>query len=579
MESVAPQFFDGAFGTYYFSLTGDFGPCEMANLSNPGIVKEIHRAYLQAGSRLVKTNTFSASPATIPVEAKLRDVIAAGWELACEAAGEYGARVFADIGVNDGANAAEDYCAVAGFFLELGATDFLFETLSSFEEILPALQMIRQRVPKAQIYVSFAAAQDGYTKRGLYYRELLRQAMACDAVDAAGLNCVCGPSHMVGLLQDAGPMPKPLLAMPNSGYPSKLNGRVVFEDNAEYFAYRLAELYKAGADILGGCCGTTPKHIEAGIQAVRSAKRPKRTAAEGMPAKMPAEQGRMAGKHKQIAVELDPPLDADCDFLIGAAKTLRQAGVDLITVADSPLSRARADSIMTAAKIKRETGVEVMPHICCRDKNHIALKGGLLGAAFEGIHQVLVVTGDPPMQSDLRRNAGVFSFNSYDLISFIVGMNAQVFAQKPFLVGGALNVNAVNFESELKRAKLKLEKGASMLFTQPIFSDLAVENFLYARKALSCRLFAGILPVAGYKNALFLLNEVSGIEIPAEVLEALKDQPPEKAAEISVAYSTGIIKRVYHAADGFYIMTPLRKTNIVVGLMEQIRRMENDSDR
>lgn len=249
----------------------------------------------------------------------------------------------------------------------------------------------------------------------------------------------------------------------------------------------------------------------------------------------------------------------------------------MITVSDSPLSRARADSLMIAAKIRREVGIEVLPHLCCRDKNHIALKAGILGAALEGINRVLVITGDPPVQSNMR-NPGVFSFNSFDLISFIASMNTDLFSGRPFLIGGALNVNAANFPVELKRARKKIARGAGMLFSQPIFSEQAVKNFLLASRELDCALFAGILPVAGYRNALFLVNEVSGIEIPDAVMQSLKDKTPAQAAEISIAYSAGILEQVYDAADGFYIMTPLKRVDIVRGLIERIHRREEQEE-
>ena len=184
---------------------------------------------------------------------------------------------------------------------------------------------------------------------------------------------------------------------------------------------------------------------------------------------------------------------------------------------------------------------------------------------------VLAVTGDPMPASD--RAGGVFSFNSFNLISFISGMNQEVFQDTPIEVGGALNINALNFSAELERARRKLDRGASMLFSQPIFSDQAVENFLRARRELDCRLYAGILPVAGYKNAVFLLNEVSGIEIPDQVIQSLKDKHRQDSAEISIQYSLGILRRVYDAADGIYIMTPLRRVDIVQGLIHEIGRL------
>lgn len=581
MRFDRPLLFDGAFGTYYFSKTGDEAPCELANLTAPQTVLEIHQEYAAAGCGALKTNTFAVNPASISDSARLDEVIAAGWSLAQRAAQATGARVFADIGGISSDTAAEDYIAVVQRFLSLGAHDFLFETLASYQEAAPAIALIHQSVPDAAVIVSFAVSQDGYSRRGLYCRALFDQAEADPHVDAVGLNCSCGPSHMRGLLRALGRRAKPVAAMPNAGYPSSLNGRVLFEDNADYFAQQLAALYMDGADILGGCCGTTPQHIRRAAASLgAAAARPKGT---GRPKPRAASAtgadasggGRPGLPHKEIAVELDPPFDHDCSFVLSAASELRACGVDMITVTDSPLSRTRADSLMTAAKIRREAGIEVMPHISCRDKNHIALRAGLLGAAFEGISRVLIVTGDPPMQAGTRGSDGVYHLSSFDLIASIHSMNSEVFADAPFLIGGALNVNAVNFGAELARAKKKLSLGASMLFTQPIFSDEAVDNFLRARRELKdCRLFAGILPVAGYKNALFLINEVSGIEIPDGVVRSLEGKTPDEAAEISVAYSAGIMRRVYDAADGFYIMTPLKKVNIVRGLIEEIRGYE-----
>ncbi|UWN74054.1 homocysteine S-methyltransferase family protein [Anaerotruncus colihominis] len=527
MHFDRPFLFDGAFGTYYFSKTGDEAPCELANLTAPQTVLDIHREYAASGCAALKTNTFAANPVSIPDSVRLNEVIAAGWSLAQRAAQENGARVFADIGGICADTAEADYLTVVRHFLELGAQNFLFETLACYQDVQRAVGLIRQSVPDATVIVSFAVSQDGYSRRGLYCRALFDQAESDPQVDAVGLNCSCGPSHMRSLLRALGQRVKPVAAMPNAGYPSSLNGRVFFEDNAGYFAQQLSALYMDGADILGGCCGTTPQHIRCAAAA------------------------------------------------LAAASELRACGVDLITVTDSPLSRTRADSLMTAAKIRREAGIEVMPHISCRDKNHIALRAGLLGAAFEGIGRVLIVTGDPPMQAGTRGSDGVYHLSSYDLIAWIHSMNSEVFADAPFLIGGALNVNAANFDAELARAKKKLSLGASMLFTQPIFSDKAVDHFLRARQELKdCRLFAGILPVAGYKNALFLINEVSGIEIPDNVVRSLEGKTPDEAAAISVAYSAGIMRRVYDAADGFYIMTPLKKVNIVRGLIEEIRRYE-----
>lgn len=569
--SNVPLLLDGAFGTYYFASTGETTPCEQACLSSPDTVRGIHLAYLSAGAQAIITNTFAANPQTIPDEAQLSALLDAGLTLARQAAAEFpDTRVFADIGGITGLTAQQDYLKTTQLFHRFGADSYLFETLAELEPLLPALTWLKQHQPDALIFVSFAVTADGYTRKGLYYHSLLEECACCDEIDAAGLNCLCGPSHMVSLLEKLPPMPKPLIAMPNAGYPSTLNGRMFFEDNSAYFGEKTAQLYAAGADIIGGCCGTTPRHIACTAEALRAAshrlKKEKRIFHSGTAA------SPTRPTHKLIAVEVDPPLTPDCTKLLHAANMLSKKGVDWITVADSPLGRARMDSFAAAAKILRETGVRVLPHLSCRDRSAIGMKAALLGAAAEKIDELLIVTGDTPSSG-----GGVFEFHAAGLMRYVSELNADALQDAPFRMAGALNVNARNFATELERAKKKLQNGATMLLTQPIFSEQAVENLFAARAALSCTILAGILPVAGYKNARFLANEVTGIVIPQALLSKLQNAP-EDAVQISVAFSADIVRRCFSAADGFYVMTPLGKTEIVCGLLDKIREFERKGE-
>jgi len=274
-------------------------------------------------------------------------------------------------------------------------------------------------------------------------------------------------------------------------------------------------------------------------------------------------------------VEIDPPVDSDMSFGISAGFKLKEAGVDIITVTDSPLARARADSIMVAAKIKREVGIEVLPHISCRDKNRISMKGSLIGASFENINNVLAVTGDPIMQDIFSGKTGVFSFNSYGLISFINQLNSEIFRSSPFAVGAALNVNVKNFDKELTRAVKKVEHGAKYFLTQPMYNDKAVENFILAAETLDVPVLAGLMPPAGYKNAVFLNNEVSGITIDDDFVESLKDKTRQEIVELSTDFCLDIAKKVAHCRGGFYLMTPMKRVDLTVRLTEKIRGFLN----
>ncbi len=571
------SFFDGAFGTYYFEKTKDYKPCELANIHSPDVVTDIHKQYVAAGAQAIKTNTFSVNSIIFGDESQRKQIIKSAMINAKNATMDTDVAIFCDIGYinSDKEETAYEYMYIANDFLKNGGENFLFETLAEFTPVKKALRFIKEKLPLATVLVSFAVSQDGYSKKGIYYKTLLQQALEDPNVDIVGLNCQCSPSHMRNLIKNLDKLPKPLLAMPNSSYPSAFNGHMIYDDNSEYFADKMGEIFTYGADIIGGCCGTTPRHIELAIknvQKLNGKKEEKQLISETVePKNTQYTIPHMCESKKIIVVEIDPPMDTDTSFSISAGFKLKEAGVDIITVADSPLARARADSIMVAAKIKREVGIEVMPHLSCRDKNRISLKGSLIGASFENLNNILAVTGDPIMQDIFSRKSGVFAFNSYGLISFINDLNVQTFPQTPFAVGAALNVNVNNFDKELERAKKKVEHGAKFFLTQPIYNDDAVENFILAAKNLPVPVLAGFMPPAGYKNAVFLHHEVSGITIDEDFIESLKDKTKEEVVEISTEYCFNLAKKVADYAGGFYLMTPMKRVDLTVRLSEKIR--------
>lgn len=604
-DRETPFVFDGAFGTYYYKKCRRSVQCESANLDDQETVYQIHREYVDAGVSAIKTNTFGANFICFP-DVTLRDsIIKNGYELARMAVKDLDIPVFADIGYmdpdlvaeqqnascretteQDAAEAVEavkrEYCSIAQKFLDLGAVNFIFETLADFENILDAVDLIKKRCSDAFIAVSFAVSEDGYSRKGLSYKTLLKQAMDHPMIDLCGLNCICGPSHLYQLLREIDVTRKPLCAMPNSGYPATINGRTVFQDNVRYFAGKLQELCNLGIFFLGGCCGTTPEHMKAAIDLlsipsrVSSGEKNAARQVELIPVRANLFRDKINAGKPVIAVEIDPPADADCTYLISAARKAKAAGADIITIADSPLARTRADSILLAAKVKREVGIDVLPHLSCRDRNHIGIKSVLLGASIENISNILVVTGDPVLQTDRNEMKGVFSYNSYQLISFIKSMNEEIFKHAPMQIGAALNVNSVMFRNELKRASKKIEKGAEIFLTQPVFSEESIENAILAKKELPTRILFGIMPVASYRNAQFLNNEVSGIQIPQEFVDKLEGKTPEEVFELSLEFSMEIVKKTIGIADGYYLMIPLKKIDLVCELIRRIQQLQKE---
>ncbi|MBE6689499.1 MAG: bifunctional homocysteine S-methyltransferase/methylenetetrahydrofolate reductase [Ruminococcaceae bacterium] len=569
MANIRPIVFDGAFGTYFAAFNHGIRIPEFANLYDAETVLEIHREYIESGAEAIKTNTFGANINLIPDREQIEKIIRRGFEIACEAAKDTPVQVYCDIGPVYGKNRRDEYVNIADTFIRCGGTHFLFETQHEAQPLKEVIEYIKEQVSQPVIIVSFAVTQDGFTKSGGYYKNLIECACELGA-DFVGLNCICGPAHMLSLIKQLDTSKYSLIAMPNAGYPVKTIGTSYGKERSEYFAAKLCELAAAGVKAVGGCCGTTPIDIKAFAKRI-SAIDVYGMSAQAVPDEKVAARNVLGSDGTLIAVELSPPMNTDASFIIEAARKAKEAGADVITVPDSPMGSARADSLHIAAMIERLADIPTVPHICCRDKNRIAIKGGLIAANIEGVRHVLAITGDKMTETERADSKNVFNFSSYKLINYISTLNSEVFSQSPYGIYGALNINVNNFDNELTRAKRKLREGAQGFFTQPVFSDKNIENYFRAKKELGCKVFAGIMPPAGYKNALFLNNEVPGIEIPAELVESLKDKPSDEVRRICVSYACSIIDRIKNDCDGYYIMTPMKKIDYSLDIVRYIR--------
>ena len=573
-----PLLFDGAMGTYYKAAPGV--ECEQANLTDPAGVLAVHREYLAAGADAVKTNTFSLPRLAAAHTSGWEQLAQAGWQLAVQAAEETGAAVFADLGPapdTEAVPAGQVYTAVAKQFAALGARNFLFETLSSDAGLLDAVGAIKAEVPDAFVLVSFAVLPDGYTREGMYCKDLARRMQESGIVDAVGLNCVSAPGAMRTLAKQLGAT-LPLSVMPNAGYPVVTRTQVKYQGRPEYFARELGRLAAEGTvQILGGCCGTTPVHIAALRAELDSLPVVEKTA--------PAEEFSTVKKQtvenedsflrklnageKVIAIELDSPRNADLTGYLEGAKKLQAAGADLLTIADCPIAQARMDSSLVACRVHRELGLCTLPHMTCRDRNLNATKALLLGLYAEGVREVLAITGDPIPTAERDEVKNVYQFNSRKLAQYIVSLAGEGREMPgPMTVFGALNLNARNFDVELRRAKEKLENGMSGFLTQPVLSAQAVENLKKSRETLGAdaKILAGIMPVVSQRNAIFMENEINGIHVEDWIIEKFAGLDRAQGEELGLAISLEMAKAALPYADGLYLMTPFNR----VALMERL---------
>lgn len=560
---------DGAFGTYFTSLNSEILP-EKANILDPDTVYKVHRAYIENGARLIRTNTFAANRKSIGGGDELVENIRAAYSIAKSAAGD-DVFVACDIGPDNKA----DFYTIADTFIDCGAEIILFETFAEVDEIIPVIKHIKKRNNNIFIITQFCVNQHGYSEAGISAARLLEKCNSIDEIDAMGLNCGVGPGHLLNILKNISlETNKYITALPNASYPSVIQDRMVFLDNVKYFSDVMVDICQY-ADIAGGCCGTNPKYIKAidenvdlniGFKVHKFYKTA--NSITGGEVKNGAFFADKENK-KLIAVELDPPKNQNCTALMETANYLSTKNVDVITFADSPSGRTRADSVLMSIKVARETGVNVMPHICCRDKNAIAISSLLFGAYINNIRNFLVITGDPVPSAARDDVKGVFNFDSVRLMDYMKEMNGENFINDKLCYGGAINYARRNVELEINRINKKIEAGAEFFLTQPVFDDKDIETIKYIKSKVNTKILIGIMPLVSYTNAKFIKNEITGITVPDwAVNKFTPDMTKEEAQQVGIKIAKEIMVKVDNFADGYYLIIPFNRLSIAQALIK-----------
>ena len=581
---------DGAMGTYYEEKTNEEGTfCELANVNNPEVIKEIHKEYIEAGAKLIRTNTFSANTVTLGLNRQgVKTIIEKGYLLAKEAVDDRDVYIGASIGpIHESVYKKDkdidifaEYKFIVDTIMDLGGDIFVFETFGSTDYLEEISKYIKEKNSDAFILAQFAVTLNGYTRKEISIKRILREVKEIDEIDAYGFNCGLGPAHLHKLMDGLDIFDDIISALPNASYPEIINEKMVYVYNPDYFANIVADIKVLGAKILGGCCGTTPEHIKSisdrmEICEIKDIEKERMKRVEKIKKEKQKKSSNFLEKIQRdefvIAVELDPPYDTSIEGLMESARVCKENGVDIITVADSPRAIARVDSMMMAAKIKREIEIDVIPHLCCRDKNVNALKSGLLAAHIEDIRNILVITGDPILDIDKMSTKSVFNLNSYKLIEMIDDMNKEIFKEEPMNIGGALNLNVRCKEAEIKRMMKKVEKGANIFFTQPIFDESAIEFLSKMKKNKDIRILGGIMPIVNYRNAQFLNNEVPGIEIPQKYVDRFDpDMSKREAEQVGIELAVELANNLREYVDGLYFINPFNRIEMIMKILQRI---------
>lgn len=572
---------DGANGTL-LSESGYSGyPYDLANLEAPDLVRAAHRAYFEAGADFVETNTFQGNRIRLGSRVNIRDLNVAGAALAREVAGSerlvLGAigpagRALSPIGPIQPKEWAEAVQEQALALEEGGCDGFLLETFIDMEELRIAVESIRA-VSQVPILVSKAYIEDGeMLSRGLPID--CTQDMLELGVFAVGANCIVGPQRMLDLVRMISETTElPILAMPTPGLPQLVKGKVVYDTSAEYFAKATARLIDEGATLIGGCCGTTPEHIRALRAEIGTGHGPSRKSLrsrqqarvkEELEPSESSELSQKLGTKFVVAVEMDVPRGLKLDGLLASARALKIAGADVINISDGARARLRVNPMAVSDLIQSKVGIEVTMHFSCRDRNLLAVQADLLGCHSLGIRNILAVTGDPATIGDYPSATSVFDIDAVGLVRILDRFNHGLdlagygLGQRcAFTICCAYNPIAVDPETELERLKAKVDAGAKVVYTQPLFDEKHVHETAELCQSLGVHVLMGILPIRSLRHSEFMHNEVPGIEIPEwfrnKVAEAGSD---DEVRKIGVEESIRLSQVIRHTAQGVYLMPP-----------------------
>jgi len=613
LETDSVYVFDGAMGTRLYDKGVYINRSyDELNLVAADLVREVHEEYVRAGAEIIETNTFGATRHNLQpygLESKVREINAAAGRIARRAAGD---RVFVagaigplglriePFGPTSFEEAKEMYKEQVEGLLEADVDLFVLETFSELSVIEQAIRAVRE-LSDLPIVAQMTIQQDIKTTFGTA-PELFTARLDELGADVIGLNCGMGPTHVLhGLEIMHGVTAKPLSAQPNAGLPRDVQGRQFYMGSPEYMAEFSRRFVQTGAKFVGGCCGTTPTHIKLIAEAVRSVSPRKgisafrgqsATVAELKPQDVkvvPAEErSRWAAKIARgefvTSVEVLPPKGCDAQKTLDSIRLLKDAGVDGVNIPDGPRAQTRMSAQATAVLVEREIGIEAVLHYCCRDRNLLGMMSDLLGAAALGLHNLLIITGDPPKMGPYPDATAVFDIDAIGLTNMVNKLNHGLdLGNNPigrptaFSIGVGVNPGAVNMEEEIRRFEWKVEAGAEYAITQPVFDTEQLRSFLKRISHVRIPIVAGIWPLISYRNAEFMHNEVPGVNVTPEILERMRVASglgKEEAREEGISIARESLLEVRDIIQGVQVSAPFGNVRYALQVFEALKEFQ-----
>jgi homocysteine S-methyltransferase len=635
-----PLLADGGMGTLMYSRGVPQSAClDQLAAIRPELVGAAHREYLDAGAELIETLSLGANRHRLAVHGLESDVIRLNRraaQVAREAREVSGRDAFVGgsvgpLGPPTRELAHPTEATIRAIFreqieglLEGGADLIVLETFSDLGQLLIAVEEAR-RAADTPILASLTFGEDLVLPDGTP-PERAAAALSAAGVDAIGVNCGAGPVASIDALGrmdrglDGGP---PLSIMPNAGLPQRLEGRFLYAAGADYFASATPRMLAAGARIVGGCCGTSPEHvaaIRAALDALDQADDQRARARAASTAGSVAGPGAgpsahevtppqpraslverttgdalegappptrlaelLAARRFAVSVEIDPPRSVRIERTIDAARLLRDAGVDAVNISDSAMARVRMGALAVAFGIQHDLDLECIVHFTTRDRNLMAIESELLGAHALGVRNIIALTGDPPRVGDYPTGTGVWDVDSIGLIEILTRLNrgedqagSPIGQPAGFTIACALDPTAADTATEWDRLERKLDAGAHLVMTQPLYSVAQVEAmFDEARRRFGTGGFPvpvllGLLPLVSARHAEFLHNEVPGITIPDAARIAMQEAG-ERGSERGIEMADELLGAVESELAGTYIMPSFGRYEQCAGLVRRIR--------
>jgi methionine synthase I (cobalamin-dependent)/5,10-methylenetetrahydrofolate reductase len=595
---------DGAMGTMLYGRGMFLNVCyDELNLRQPDVVRDIHREYVRAGAEVIETNTFGANPIKLAScglgdETERINTVAAG--LAREAAGDRAAVVgaigplgiriepFGEMSVDE-ARAA--FARQVRGLLDGGVSGFVLETFSDVSELRAAFQAVRS-LCDLPVIAQMTVGTDGKTHYGTD-PETFGPELEAMGADVIGVNCSVGPHGVLEAVEKlARVTSRPLSAQPNAGLPREVGDRKIYMASPEYMASYARRMVETGARFVGGCCGTIPEHIKAIVGFVQSvsprhaqtvtAVTQTAVALEPFPLGKRSRLGaKLAAGQFVTTVEIVPPKGVDPAPMFDQVRLLKAAGVDAVNVPDGPRAQSRMGALLSALMIEREVGLETVVHYACRDRNLLGMLSDLLGASAAGIHNLLIITGDPPKMGPYPEATAVFDIDSIGLTNLVSRLNRgldpggnPLGQPTRFVVGVGVNPAAPDLDRELARFAWKVDAGAEFAVTQPIFDLDQLDRFLAKVERFHIPIVAGIWPLVSLRNAEFLANEVPGVSVPDTVLERMRQastRGKEQALAEGVRISQEMLAAVADRVQGVQVAAPMGKVPVALEVLEAAR--------